>query len=151
MKLVQPLRIWSRINSHQSSHRCASERQRKTLKVEYAAGEIDAANLVVTVTAEVPTGGFEDVKLVRVTYKTPPKDGIQDYILLGVRPTSVVAQVISQVKATDTWDWTKEAPWITGIRVHGIDDGVVVKMFTKPEERPRKAEQVHADRPFTRD
>ncbi|MBM3997920.1 MAG: hypothetical protein FJ297_00005 [Planctomycetes bacterium] len=107
---------------------------KKILKVEYVEEEINPPNLVVTVTGEVPTGGFNKAKLVRVTYVTPPEDGIQDYILFAVPPTGPVIQVISQVEAKDTWKgYTKEGPWIKGLRVHGVDDGVVVKLFSKPK------------------
>lgn len=107
---------------------------KKILKVEYVIEKINPPNLVVTAMGEVPTGGFEKVKLVRVVYITPPEDGIQDYILFALPPSGPAAQVISQVEAKDTWSgYAKEAPWIKGIRVHGVDHGVVVKMFSKPK------------------
>lgn len=104
------------------------------LKVEYKVQKSYPPNLVVTAIGEVPTGGFDKVKLVRATYATPPKDGIQDYTLFAEPPSGPAIQVISQVEATDRWKgYNKEAPWIKGIRVHGVDGGVVVKMFPKPK------------------
>ena len=100
------------------------------VKVELAIQEIAPPNLVVTATGEVPTGGWSGAKLTRKTYVTPPKDGIQDYTLTAVPPDGVAAQVISTVKASDTWKaYTKEAPWLKGVRVHGEGKGVVVKML----------------------
>ena len=107
---------------------------KKILKVAFAIEEIAPPNLVVTVSGQVPTGGYEKAKLVRVVYATPPDDGIQDYVLFAVPPSGFATQVISEVKAADRWKgYEKEAPWLKGIRVHGVDDGVVVKMLRKGE------------------
>ena len=104
---------------------------KKILEVQYAEQEIEPPNLVVTAVGQVPTAGYRDVQLVRVRYTTPPKDGIQDYYLRAMPPSGIAAQVISKVKASDTWKaYRKEAPWIKGVRVHGVDGGVVVKMFS---------------------
>jgi hypothetical protein len=109
---------------------------KKILKVEFAVQEIAPPNLVVTVTGQVPTGGYQKAKLVRVRYETPPEDGIQDYILFAVPPAGFATQVISEVKGTDVWKgYTKEAPWLKGIRVHGIDDGVAVRRLTQGKSR----------------
>ncbi len=103
----------------------------KILDVEYVEEEIKPPNLVVTATGEVPTAGYQKPTLERVTYVVPPSDGIQDYFLRATPPSGVAAQVISKVKATDTWKgYTEKAPWIKGIRVHGASDGVIVKMFS---------------------
>ncbi len=68
------------------------------------------------------------VRLVRANYATPPEDGIQDYLLLAVPPSDAAAQVISEVQASDKWnDYAHAAPWLKGIRVHGIDDSVVLR------------------------
>lgn len=107
---------------------------KKILKVEFAVETIDPPNLIVTVTGQVPTGGYDKnkVNLVRVAYVTPPADGIQDYVLFAVPPSGFATQVISEVKAGNRWKgYAKEAPWIKGIRVHGADEGVVVQMLPK--------------------
>lgn len=107
---------------------------KKILKVDFAIQEIAPPNLVVTVIGQVPTGGYQKARLVRVQYATPPEDGIQDYVLLAVPPSGLATQVISEVKAADTWKgYPKEAPWLKGIRVHGVDDGVVKRMLPKGE------------------
>jgi len=93
--------------------------------------------LLVNVIGEVPSGGFTDVKLVRVSYRNPPQDGIQDYYLKAVPPTQPAIAVISEVKASDLW---KGMPaWVKGVRVHGIEDGVKVVVFNEeqPTARPR--------------
>ena len=105
---------------------------KKILDVKYAIQTINPPNLVVTAEGQVSTGGFDKdkVQLLRVIYAVPPADGIQDYFLVAVPPSGPVTQVISTVTATDTWKgYTKEAPWLKGIRVHGIEDGIVVKMI----------------------
>lgn len=103
----------------------------KIVGVEYAVEKINPPNLVVTATGEVPTAGYQKPALERVSYVDPPADGIQDYFLRATPPSEVADQVVSKVKATDTWKgYTEEAPWIKGIRVHGTGDGVMVKMFS---------------------
>jgi hypothetical protein len=102
------------------------------LKVDFEVEHSEPSNLVMTAVGQVPTGGYTKPRLVRATYATPPDDGIADYFLLAVPPAGFATQVISEVKATDRWKgYTKAAPWLQGIRVHGTGDGVVVKMLPK--------------------
>ena len=105
---------------------------KKILKVEHSEQEINPPNLVVKAVGEVSTGGYTNAKLTRTVYVTPPKDGIQDYTLTADAPTGPAIQVISKVDASDTWKgYAIEAPWVKGVRVHGVDKGVVVVMFAK--------------------
>lgn len=83
--------------------------------------------LTVTAVGEVPTGGYTKPTLTRVTYIKQPDDGIQDYTLRAVPPAGVATQVISQVKASDTWP--AFPAWLKGVRIHGAGDGVLVKML----------------------
>lgn len=100
------------------------------LKVEIAIQEINPPNLVVTATGEVRTGGWSGAKLTRKKYDTPPKDGIQDYTLTAVPPEGFATLAFETVMASDTWKaYTKDAPWLKGIRIHGEGKGVVVKML----------------------
>jgi hypothetical protein len=102
------------------------------LKVDIEVEQSEPPNLVVNVAGQVRTGGYTKPRLVRAAYTTPPDDGIADYFLLAVPPGGPAIQVISEVKASDRWKaYTKEAPWIKGIRVHGVGEGIVVKMFEK--------------------
>ena len=99
------------------------------LSVDYSIEKKIPPNLVVDATGQVPTSGYSKVQLMRVVYATPPEDGIQDYVLLAVPPSDQAAAVVSEVKAVDRWTgYEREAPWIKGMRVHGVDDGVIVKM-----------------------
>lgn len=100
------------------------------LKVDFAIQESEPPNLVVTATGQVPTGGYQKSQLLRVRYEKPPEDGIQDYVLFAVPPGGFAIQVLSEVKAVDRWKgYTKDAPWLKGIRVHGTDNDVVVRML----------------------
>lgn len=91
--------------------------------------------LKVNVIGEVPSGGFTDVTLTRVSYRRPPEDGIQDYYLKALPPTQPAIAVISEVKATDLW---KGLPfWVKGIRVHGVDEGVKVVIFNEEQQKAR--------------
>lgn len=104
----------------------------KILKADYEEQETAPPNLVVRATGQVSSGGYTKPTLLRAVYTTAPEDGIQDYFLVAIPPSGPAIQVISEVKASDTWKgFRKEAPWIKGIRVHGIGEGIVVKMFGK--------------------
>lgn len=84
--------------------------------------------LQVTAVGEVPTGGYSKGTLTRVTYIKQPEDGIQDYTLRATPPAGPATQVISQIKASDTWPALPD--WVKGIRIHGAGDGVLVKMIS---------------------
>jgi len=100
------------------------------LKVGIDIEESNPPNLVVTATGQVPTGGYTKTRLLRATYTTPPDDGMQDYFLLAVPPGGIAPQIVSKVSASNTWKaYTKEAPWLKGIRVHGVGKGLVVEML----------------------
>lgn len=89
-------------------------------------------NFVVTATAEFPTGGYSDFKLIRAVYVTPPSDGIQDYFFMATPPTGVVTQVITEGKATNSW---KDYPaWVAGVRIHGTGDGILVRGLDNSED-----------------
>ncbi len=103
----------------------------RILDVKYVDEKINPPNLVVTAIGEVPTAGYQRPTLRRATYVVPPADGIQDYFLRATPPSGDAAQVVSKVKAKNTWKgYAEKAPWIKGIRVHGAGDGVMVKMFS---------------------
>jgi hypothetical protein len=100
------------------------------VSVDFKIEESNPPTLVVMATGQVSSGGYSGTKLARATYVQPPADGIQDYQLVTVPPTEPSIQVISQVNATDRWKgYDKEAPWLKGIRVHGVGEGVMVKML----------------------
>lgn len=100
----------------------------KILNVDVTIETTVPPNLSIQVRGEVPTGGFQAPKLVRVNYVIPPDDGIQDYFLYATPPAGLATQVISEVAATDLWEsFSEEAPWLKGVRIHGAGEGVVVK------------------------
>lgn len=94
----------------------------KIVKLEYKIQESDPPSLVVTAYGEVPTAGWKQVQLLRRIYVKPPSNGIWEYDLLAQRPGGMAAQVISYVKATNTWSEYDES--IQGIRVYGVGEGV---------------------------
>lgn len=110
------------------------------VEIEYVEEEIKPPNLVVTATGKVPTAGYTKPTLLRVSYDTPPDDGIQDYFLLATPPSGPAAQVVSKVKATNTWKGF-EASWIKGIRVHGVGDGTMVKVFSDATANNRSSNE----------
>jgi hypothetical protein len=86
-------------------------------------------SLTVTAVGEVRTAGYTKPTLTRVTYIKQPDDGIQDYTFEAVPPDGVAAQVISEVKASDTWESLPD--WVRGVRIHGVGEGVLVKRIEK--------------------
>lgn len=102
------------------------------LEVEWAEQEINPPNLVVKAKGQVSTSGYKDPQLNRVVYVIPPMDGIQDYYLTAVPPPqgTIVTPVLSTVEAANSWKaYQKDAPWIKGIRVHGVGDRVIEVKF----------------------
>ena len=96
-------------------------------KVLSATVTMEKGGLNVTAVGEVPTGGYTKAMLTRVTYIKAPDDGIQDYEFSALPPAGLATQVISQVKASDTW--SGPSAWVKGVRIRGDCDGVLVKML----------------------
>ena len=112
----------------------------KILSVEYDIEKSNPPNLVVRATGQVPTSGYRDEQLVRAVYTKAPADGIQDYYLMATPPNGPAATVLSVVKGKNRWNaYTDEAPWLMGIRVHGIGDGVVLVHFDKSSKASQQA------------
>ena len=93
----------------------------KTVKSVTATLSKDKKSLVVDVVGEVPTGGWKDAKLTRRTYVKAPADGVYEYDLTAVKPDGIVTQVISEVKASDTWE--NPPAGLKGVKVYGVGDG----------------------------
>lgn len=85
----------------------------------------DKKKLTVTAIGQVPTGGWKDAKLTPRATKEAPKDGIYEYDLTAVRPTGIVTQVISKVKASHTWE--NPPADIKGVKVYGSVGAKTVK------------------------
>jgi len=93
----------------------------KTIKEVTVSLSKDKKELVVSATAEVPTGGWTDPRLTRREYVKPPPDGIYEYDFTALKPKGLVPQVVSEVKATDKW---KNPPAdVKGVKVYGTKDG----------------------------
>lgn len=104
----------------------------KITAVEITIQKTNPPNLVVTATGEVPTGGFSEAELIRVQYVVPPEDGMQDYYLYAEPPAGLAPQVISLIEATNTWkEYTEEADWLKGVRIHGTGGGIIQKMISE--------------------
>jgi hypothetical protein len=104
---------------------------KKINSVTYEFTKGDKPEFVVTATTTVPTGGYK-AQLERVTYVKPPEDGIQDYNLYLTKPTGIVTQALVDLKVSDRWQTDAAGmAWVKGVRVHGVGDGIVVKMLDK--------------------
>lgn len=99
----------------------------KIKQVTAATLKVEGGALTVAAVGQVPTGGYTRPTLTRVTYIRQPPDGIQDYTFQATPPDGPATQVISQVKASDTWP--AMPAWLKGVRIHGVGEGVLVKML----------------------
>jgi hypothetical protein len=89
----------------------------------------DKKKLTITAVGQVPTGGWTGAKLTPKPTKDKPKDGIYEFELTAVRPTGIVTQALSKVKATHTWE--NPPADLKGIRVLGSGDGAKTVMIEK--------------------
>ena len=102
----------------------------KILKVDLIIDKTNPTSLIVNVIGQVNTGGYQDVKLVRMVNVTPPEDGIQNYTLTAIPPSGFATDALAKVKASDMWkDFAKDAPWLKGVRINGTGKGVMVKAY----------------------
>ena len=101
----------------------------KTIKEVTVSRSTDKKELVVSATAEVPTAGWTDARLTRREYVTPPQDGIYEYDFTALKPTGAVAQVVSEIKATDKW--ANPPADVKGIKVYGTAAGVKIAKIEK--------------------
>jgi hypothetical protein len=69
----------------------------------------------------VPTGGWSGAKLTRKATKDAPKDGIYEYELTAVRPTGIVTQALSKVKASAEWE--NPPADLKGVKILGAGEG----------------------------
>ncbi len=85
--------------------------------------------LTVNAIGQVPTGGWSSAKLTPRATKEAPKDGIYEYDLTAVRPTGIVTQALSKVKASHTWG--NPPADIKGVKVYGTGNGAKTIKFDK--------------------
>src|SRR5689334_4749969 len=89
----------------------------------------DKKTLTIVATGQVPTGGWKDAKLTPHKTTEAPKDGIYEFDLTATRPTGIVTQVVSKVKAE--YKWENPPANIKGVKVHGEGNGVKTVKFNK--------------------
>ena len=92
----------------------------------------DEENPLLVVEAEglAPTAGWTNVRLDPHVYITPPDDGVQDFDLVGDRPSDA-AETLSEVEAA--WEGPLE-DWVIGIRIHAIANMIEDEIFAPWEE-----------------
>jgi hypothetical protein len=80
----------------------------------------DKKKLTVTAVGQVNTGGWTGAKLTPKPDQKP-KDGVYVYELTAVRPTGIVTQALSKVKAEHTWE--NPPADLKGVKILGADRG----------------------------
>lgn len=105
----------------------------KITQVDYEVQKSKPPVLLVTATGEVENTNHTDFRLDRIIYVRPPTDGIQDYFLKALAPNPPPINPVTQkIEAKNEWkDFEKDAPWLKGVRIHGLAGGTKVKMFGK--------------------
>lgn len=115
-----------------------SELVREIVEVNaYISG--DEENPVLTVEAEglAPTIGWSQVRLEPHVYITPPDDGIQDFDLVGDRPTGAATEELTAIEAA--WEGPLE-DWLIGVRIHAIDNMIEDEVFEPWDEEDDASE-----------
>jgi hypothetical protein len=106
----------------------AAVRIPRILKIEHALLKSNPPTLVVTVTGQVNTAGWSDPQLSRRVYVRPPADGIWEFDLFAIPPAGKPPAAVSKIQAADRWP-DFDAAIVKGVRVYGVDDGVVEVRF----------------------
>lgn len=92
----------------------------------------DEENPLLVVEAEglAPTIGWTNVRLEAHVTITPPDDGVQDFDLVGDRPSDAT-EVLSEVEAA--WEGPLE-DWVVGVRVHAVDNLIEDEVYEPWDE-----------------
>jgi hypothetical protein len=94
----------------------------KTIIGATAQFDKDGKKLTINATGQVPTGGWKDAKLTPRTYVQAPADGVWEFDMTAVRPTGIVTQALSKVKASHTWE--NPPADLKGVKIYGEGKGV---------------------------
>lgn len=94
-------------------------------------GDEDNPVLVVEVEGLAPTIGWTNVRLEPHVYINPPDDGVQDFDLVGDRPSDAGADALADVEAA--WEGPLQ-DWCIGVRVHAVDNLIEDELFEPWDE-----------------
>lgn len=99
----------------------------------------DEENPLLTVEAEglAPTAGWTQVRLDPHVYITPPDDGVQDFDLVGDRPSDSGADALTGVEAA--WEGPLQ-DWCIGVRVHAVDNLIEDEIYEPWDEDDDESE-----------
>lgn len=109
-----------------------SELVREIVEVNaYIGGDEEKALLTVEAEGITPTAGWTNLQLDPHVYINPPADGVQDFDLVGDRPSGGGGDTPTTVEAA--WEGPLE-DWVIGIRVHAIANMIEDEIFEPWEE-----------------
>lgn len=109
-----------------------SELVREIVEVNaYIGGDEENALLTVEAEGLTPTAGWTSVRLDPHVYINPPADGVQDFDLVGDRPSDGGGDALTEVEAA--WEGPLE-DWMIGIRVHAIANRIEDEIFEPWDE-----------------
>ena len=94
-------------------------------------GDEENPLLVVEVEGLAATAGWANVRLDPHVYITPPDDGVQDFDLVGDRPSGDATEALSEVEAA--WEGPLE-DWVIGVRVHAVDNLIEDEVYEPWDE-----------------
>ena len=109
-----------------------SELVREIVEV-HASIDGDEENPLLIVEAEglAPTPGWANVRLDPHVYITPPDDGVQDFDLVGDRPSDGGGDALSPVEAA--WEGPLQH-WCIAVRVHAVDNLIEDEVYEPWDE-----------------
>ena len=116
-----------------------SELVREIVEV-HASIDGDEENPLLIVEAEglAPTPGWANVRLDPHVYITPPDDGVQDFDLVGDRPSDGGGDALSPVEAA--WEGPLQQ-WCIAVRVHAVDNLIEDEVYEPWDEDDDEASE----------
>lgn len=92
-----------------------------------ATAKYDKTSLTIVATGQVPTGGWTGARL--TPKDTKPKDGVYEFEMTAVRPTGIVTQALSKVKAS--YSWVNPPADVKEVKILGVGEGAKTVKVTK--------------------
>lgn len=89
----------------------------------------EKSTLLIHADGVVRTGGYTNPRLEPYVYIQPPPDGIWDFDFVADKPTGMVPQVLTPIKAE--YKWENYPGDLKGVRVHAETNSVEEKLGTR--------------------
>lgn len=104
-------------------------------------------NLIISADGIVNSGGWKNGQLVPFIYIAPPVNGIYEFDFIADRPTGMVTQALTPIKAEFTWeDFPLE---LNGVKIYSSDNDLVTRLDSESKlidrDNTQSLQKVSAD------